>query len=70
MGVSMQNRRWLYIGELLTYVYLGKPDLFTHEFWSIFQTLTHHNSLDIVCNDLKIFLENLPYLATFLYKEN
>ena len=42
------NKAFLYKWHIL---YLGKPDLFTHEFWPIFQTLNPYNSLDITYND-------------------
>ena len=40
---------------VIMWLYLWKPDLFTHEFWSIFQKQI--NFLGIAYNELKFYLE-------------
>ena len=53
------------------WLYLWKSDLFTHEFWPIFQSLNYHKSHDIYAyNDLKFYLEKDNLFTYYLYKEN
>ena len=53
--IQMDQLYFIYYSKCLKnmWLYLQKPDLFTHEFWPIFQTLNHHNYLYIIYNDFR-----------------